>query len=551
VTFRPSRVRLTLAGQLLLLQLLIVVAVLVVVGAIGVVQANQAFKRVEGREAQAAAQTLAAQPLIRANLADPAEPGTDTALAAESEKNRSLSAASLVAVARRDGVVVVASDPSLIGRAMPTGDEAVLAGGSWRGTLDINGRRMTVAQEPVYAPESGDVVGSVTIGRDVPSAFEIVQDSIPNLVAYVGVASALGIAGSFLLSRRIKRQTLGLEPSEITGLVEHREAMLHGIKEGVIALDPSTRIGMVNDSALSLLGLPLDCVGRRLEDVGIDEQVADVLTHDQPGPDRLVLVGDRVLAFNRMPMHLRGQVIGSVTTMRDRTELSSLEKELGATRATTDTLRAQTHEFANQLHTISGLLQLEEYAEVRRYVDGVREHRTKLYDEVTSRVDDATIAALLIAKASLASERDVSLEIDPESKLGHVDDAMSRDLTTVIGNLVDNAFDAVGITDGAHVSVRLEDDDQQVRVTVEDSGPGVSDDDRELVFMQGYSTKADSANDGRGFGLALSRLVCRRRGGDVVVHNAAGAHGGATFTATLPKARPVECPADDREGAAR
>jgi len=521
---RPRRVRLTLARQLLALQLLIVLAVLVVVGAIGVAQANESFKRVEGREAQSAAQTLAAQPLIRTDLLDPAPPGTDRALAAESEKNRSLSGASLVAVAREDGVVVVASDPSLVNTQMPTGDDAVLEGGSWRGTLTINGRRMTVAQEPVYAPGSGEVVGSVTIGREVPTTFEIVQDSIPNLLAYVGVASALGIAGSFLLSRRIKRQTLGLEPTEITGLVEHREAMLHGIKEGVIALDPSTRVALVNDSALDLLDLPPDCVGRPLDALGLDDQVKEVLTHDQPGPDRLVLVGDRVLAFNRMPMRLHGQVVGSVTTMRDRTELSSLEKELGATRATTDTLRAQTHEFANQLHTISGLLQLEEYAEVQRYVDGVREHRTKLYDEVTSRVDDPTVAALLIAKASLAAERGVALEIDPGSRMGRVDDDMSRDLTTVVGNLVDNALEAVGSTAGGRVRVRLVDDAQQ-------------------VFLQGYSTKTDSAADGRGFGLALSRLVCRRRGGDVVVDSDEG----ATFTATLPKRRS----AADRQGAAR
>lgn len=522
----------TLAGQLLVLQLLIVLGVLVVVGAIGVAQSTESFKRVEGREAQSAAQALAAQPIIRTLLLEPQDPGQDRALAAESEKNRSLSGASLVAVARADGVVLVASDPSLVGEPMSTGDETVLEGGSWRGTLSVNGRRMTVAQEPVYAPDSGSVVGSVTIGRDVPTTFEILRDSVPNLLAYLGVASALGVAGSFLLSRRIKRQTLGLEPTEITALVEHHEAMLHGIKEGVIALDGEQRITLVNDSALALLDLGSDCVGRRLDDVGLEEQVTSVLTHEQPGPDRLVLVGDRVLAFNRMPMQLNEQVIGSVTTMRDRTELSSLEKELGTTRATTNTLRAQTHEFANQLHTISGLLQLREYADLQRYVDGVREHRTKLYDEITSRIGDPTVAALLIAKVSLSAERGVTLEVDPESQVGRLDDDLSRDLTTVVGNLVDNALDAVSGAGDGYVCVLLDEDEHRVRVTVNDSGAGVPEKHRELVFTQGYSTKAE-ASDGRGFGLALSRLVCRRRGGDIAVSDSDG----ATFTATLPRQR--------------
>ena len=138
-----------------------------------------------------------------------------------------------------------------------------------------------------------------------------------------------------------------------------------------------------------------------------------MLSSRQSGSDRLLLVGDRVLALNRRPMRSHGSVIGSVTTLRDRTELSALERELGSSRATSNTLRAQTHEFANQLHTISGLLHLQEYDEVLSFVDGVRLSRTSLYDEVTSRIDDATVAALLIAKASLAGERGVQLHLQP------------------------------------------------------------------------------------------------------------------------------------------
>ena len=136
-------------------------------------------------------------------------------------------------------------------------------------------------------------------------------------------------------------------------------------------------------------------------------------------------------------------MIGTVTTMRDRTESSALEDELGTTRATTDTLRAQTHEFANQLHMISGLLELAEVEEAQQFVDGVRLTRTRPYDEVTARVADAGVAALVIAKSSLAAERGVDLRLDPDSRLGPVGEELSRDLTTVVGNLLDNALDAV------------------------------------------------------------------------------------------------------------
>ena len=529
------RRRLTLAGQFLVLQLLIVLAVLIVVGAIGYAQSTRGVEREEGRDALSAAENLAAQPIVRANVVT-AEPGLDRSLAAAGEANRTVSGASFVAITRADGTVLASSDPTLHGEVLPLDGSDVMEGRGWYGPVVIHGRELVVAHVPIQDTGSGEFIGIAAIGRDVPSAWERIENAVPNLLAYLGVASGLGVLGSFLLSRRIKRQTYGLEPIEIAGLVEQREAMLHGIKEGVIALDPEERVTLVNDSALALLSLPADATGRRLAELDLEEQVRDVLTRKLPGADRLVLVGDRVVAFNRMPMRLRGAVIGSVTTMRDRTELSSLEEELGTSRATADTLRAQTHEFTNQIHTISGLLQLEEYDEVLRYVDGVRLSRTQLYDEVTSRVLDATLAALLIAKGSLAAERGVALKIDPRSSVGKVEGPLSRDLVTVVGNLVDNALDSVGHTESGRVRVCLHEDDQRVEVTVHDSGTGVPEEHAELVFTQGYSTKADTGGQGRGFGLALTRLVCRRRGGDVTVENDAGAR----FVAVLPKLEPSQ-----------
>ena len=525
----------SLAGQYLVLQLLIVLAVLVAVVAISLAQSAATFERVEGRRALSAAEALGNNPAVRSLLPD-AQPRVGAALPAVAEAVRTLSGSSQVALAKLDRTVVASSDPGLLGGKLDIGASRVMEGRAWTGVVAESNAAVLSAHVPVL-DDAGKMIGIAAISRNYPTTLERLGDAVPNLLTYLGVASVLGVAGSLLLSRRVKRQTLGMEPSEITGLVENREAMLHGLKEGVVALDPNERITVANDSARELLGLPADCVGKKVSSLPVDPALKAVLTRDQPDPDQLVLVGERLVVANRVPIRSRGRDIGSVTTLRDRTELSSLERELGATRTATDTLRAQAHEFANQLHVISGLIQIGEYDSVVQFVNGATVDRTRLNDEVTSRIQDPALAALLIAKSSLATERGVALQLDPESALHPVSDELSRDLTTVVGNLVDNAFDAVtGLPDAA-VRVLVEEGRDartgagQVTVTVRDNGPGVPEKAVEEIFRQGFTTKEVGPADGRGFGLALSRVVCRRSGGSLTVAN----HNGAVFTARFTR----------------
>lgn len=531
----------SLAGQYLVLQLLIVLAVLVAVAAISLAESAASFERTEGRRALSAAEALGNNPTVR-ELLPTAEPRAGSSLPAVAESVRTVSGSAQVALAKLDRTVVTASDPDLLGKTLPLGDSRVMEGRAWTGVLGSGNGSVLSAHVPVL-DDSGKMIGIASISRNFPSTLERLGDAAPNLLTYLGVASVLGIAGSLLMSRRVKRQTLGMEPREISGLVENREAMLQSLKEGVVALDPHERITVANQSARMILGLPDDCVGKPLGTLPVDPALKVVLAREQPEPDQLVLVGDRLVVMNRVALKSHGRDMGSVTTLRDRTEMSSLERELGATRTVTNTLRAQAHEFANQLHVISGLLQLEEYESVIQFVNGATVDRTRLNDEVTSRIQDPALAALMIAKASLATERGVELRLDPRSALPRVPEELSRDLTTVAGNLVDNAFDAVTGLPGATVSVLVEDAGDEVRVTVRDNGPGVPEGAAEEIFQQGFSTKESASStkgqgpgDARGFGLAISRVICRRTGGGLTVSNDDGAVFAARFMkgATLP-----------------
>lgn len=521
--------KISLAGQLLILQLGIVLVVLVAVSAVSIAQAQASFREVQGRRIQSVAERAAATPLVTDHLLDPTQ---RTALAASIDGYRELADASYAVVAGTDRRVLASSEPDQDSRFVDLHGSNVLQGRAWEGVVAENGVRSVVAHVPVLDNDSARTVGFVVVGANIPGFWDSLGSAVPDLLTYLGVASILGVAGSLLLARRVKRQTLGLEPRAITRLAEHRDTMLHGLKEGVIGLDPHQRVTLANDEAMRLLDLPPDSVGRTLEELGVGGRLHEVLTGQTEGQDQIVLLGERVLTLNRAPVASRGRDIGSVTTLRDRTELVSLQRELDVTRTTTDTLRAQAHEFRNQLHTISGLIELEEYHEVVRYVSRLTRSQARLNDKVTSLIEDPAVAALLIAKASQAGERGIQLRISDGTRLGQVDELLSADLATVVGNLVDNAVDAIGHSPDGWVAVQIAQENGHVRVCVSDSGPGVAPELAEEVFEHGYTTKAAS-NGQHGIGLALIRMVCARRGGQVSVRN----DDGAVFTAELPVSR--------------
>ncbi|WP_285494027.1 ATP-binding protein [Actinomadura sp. NBRC 104425] len=539
---------------MLVLQLAIVVMVLLAVAAISLAQSEATFNRVEGRRVVALAEQLAANPLVRSRLARPAPHET---LAPLVQSTLTESGVSSVTVADAGGRIVSATDPTVIGARMPLGAGAA-AGRGWSGELTLGGSRELVAQVPVLGEAEGTLgrqLGIVMIGEESPTVWQRLAGASSDLLVYLGLASGLGVAGSWLLARRVKRQTLGLEPREIAGLAEYREAMLYGIAEGVVALDPQHRITLVNEMGRRLLDLPAGCVGQSLAELGIGGRLRDVLTGAHDGADdgaddgvqrrdEVVIRRGRVLVMNRMTVEKDGRVLGSVTTLRDRTELARLERELGSFRSTSELLRAQAHEFANQLHTISGLIQIGEQDEVVRYIRALKQHRQALDVTLSRRVRDGAVAALLMAKSSLAAERRVALRISERTALDRLAPEDAADVATVVGNLVDNAVDAAasagaasgnmsGGTTGtggdAWVEVELRQDASSVEIVVRDSGPGVAPELAQEVFSHGFTTKA-AQEGGRGIGLALTRLVCERHGGEISVTNTPE---GAMFVARM------------------
>jgi two-component system CitB family sensor kinase len=542
------RLHLPLASQLVVVQLILIGAVLVAVSAVSVEITRLGFALDEGRRVLTLAEDLAGNPVVRIRDADQA----GSTLPAAVTTLQTVTGVDLVMIADTSGKVVASTDALLTDEVVPWPELLAAPGRSHSGSIELQGTPYLIAAAPILSNPGADQpvrqLGIALVGQQSPTRFESLATAAPTLLTYLGAALLLGVGGSLLLARWIKRGTLGMEPAEIAALAEQREAIFAGIAEGVIALDTHNRITVANEPAIKLLSLPADPVGASLDDLAITGRLRDVLTGVAGvEPDAVVLRSGRVLVLNRMPVSQAGQTLGSVTTLRDRTQLAELERELGSFQGTTDLLRAQAHEFANQLHTISGLIQIGDYEEVVGYVRTLVASRAAVDLTIAQRVGDPSVAALLVAKSAQAADRRVELKVGPGTALEPLDPQSSFDVATVIGNLIQNGVDAVTSSPGASapphgsigwVEIDVRQTDDVVEIRVHDSGPGVASTIASEVFEHGFTTKA--AHDGeRGIGLALIRRICRTRGGDVEVRDTdAGAEFAAWMTvrAAPPKA---------------
>ncbi|WP_188317000.1 ATP-binding protein [Solihabitans fulvus] len=516
-----------LSTRILVSQLTILIITMVIGFVLYAQQTRATLDTQYEQRALAIAETVAALPQVRAAVAAGADPsGTVQALAEQIRHD--VDAVRYVVVIDRDGIRLSHPTPAQIDKKI---EEPVVAlDGHTHVRTDpgslgdsANGRA------PVFGSD-GRPIGEVSAG--------ILEDRVvgqwwlelPPVALYTALALCFGAAVSLLLARRLKKTTFGLELHEIASLLQEREAMLHGVREGVVTFDQDGRVTLINDEARRLLGLPGSAIGQRLDALLPDGCLRDVLSGSVEGTDQIVLTDEHCLVVNRMAVNLRGQALGAVATLRDRTETEGLLRELTSTRGLTDALRAQQHEFANRLHTIAGLLELGRTDEALDYLTDTSGIAEGFAESVSDKIGDPMVAALVVAKASVAAERDVALLLTEDS---FVDGLLAERhaVVTILGNLIDNAIDAAaGGPSPAHVTIRLRSEADQLFIRVSDTGPGIPVGADDSIFQSGFTTKPTRANLDRGLGLAIVRRLARRLDGQITVSEGPG----PVFTVTLP-----------------
>lgn len=487
-----------------------------------------------GARALRVAETVAAIPSIRYAF-DDKEPWK--VIQPIAEEVRIKTGAEYVVVGNKDGIRYSHPIPERIGKEMVGGDNGpVLEGKSIISEAVGSLGPALRGKTPVF-DDQGNVIGVVSVGF-LKEKIENITDGYRNRVILITLITFfIGIIGAILIARMVKKAILGLEPHEIAALYVEKNAILESIREGIIAINHRGIVTMFNDAAGSILGLPKagEVIGKKIHNVLPPSRLLEVLHSGTAQYDQKMWVGENEIITNRIPIHNSyGEVIGAVASFRNKSEIFKLGKELSQVKEYAEALRAQTHEYSNKLHMISGLIQLESYQEAIDLIISESNTHHNLVKFVMKEFPDPMIGGLLIGKFNRAQELKVKLEIDRESSFKDIPGDLDRDLlVTIIGNLIDNAIDAVmmrqDITE-KKVKVFFTDLGTDLIIECEDNGMGIKEEHRDRVFAQGFSTKS---GEQRGIGLYLvHRSVAKLKG---YVTFSGNSEGGTLFTVALPK----------------
>ncbi|QUH00818.1 sensor histidine kinase [Saccharopolyspora erythraea] len=521
---RPGR-GWSLSRRLFVLQIVVVAFVVLGGAALSWYDARRQAEDAATGEVVSVARAVASLPAVRAAMG---RPDASAELQPLAEDVRTATGVAFVTIMTPEGIRYTHPDPTRIGRPFIGHIDQARTGlvftETYTGSLGPSVRAVV----PVFG-DGGQVRGLVSVGIHMRVLTAEVRGHVTALVLVAAAALAMGGALTYLVNRRLARHTHGLTPAELSRMYEYHDAILHAVREGLLLVSPSGRVTLCNDGAAFLLSAqPSEVEGALVSELGLPEQLADDLASGHAVRDEVHLTDDRVLLVNSSAVRSGGRDLGSVVTLRDHTELQALSGELDTLHGFSESLRSQAHESANRLHAVVSLIELGRAEEAAGLATAELELAQQLTDRVVGAVSEPVLAAVLLGKSAEASERGVEVVLSEDTEIddsvsGQVD---SRDLVTILGNLIDNAVEATQDAADPKVVVTARRTGAELMIRVADNGPGIDPEAAQRVFQRGWSTKDGS----RGLGLALVGQSVRRYGGTVEV----GDDGGAVFTVRLP-----------------
>ncbi|AOZ89506.1 two-component system sensor histidine kinase DcuS [Bacillus xiamenensis] len=437
-----------------------------------------------------------------------------------------------VVVMDMNGIRKTHPNPQKIGKRFAGGDEKpALQGKEHISTASGTLGRSMRAFVPVYNKD-GKQLGAVAVGITLKEIDLIIHQNLIPLYFVTSLSLLSGIIGALIVARKVKKIMFGLEPDEIATLLKERSAMLESTKEGILAVDQHGKIKLANAEAKRLfhnMGIMVDPREQDVQALLPSSGLKQVIETRKPLLDRDVRMNGLELVFNEVPITVKGEIVGAIATFRDKTEVKHLAEQLSGVKMYANALRAQSHEFMNKLHVILGLVQLKNYDDLGTYIKDIAIYQQTETNEIINHVKNSVLAGFLLGKQSYIREQGATLEVICSTQVPNSEDpSVTHDLITVIGNLLNNALDAVSHTKNKNISISFRYVQEQLHIEITDTGVGLTKEEQEMMFEQGFSTKGED----RGFGLYFVDQSIKKLNGHLIVTSEKGE--GTTFSLRIP-----------------
>lgn len=383
-------------------------------------------------------------------------------------------------------------------RVLKTGEQYVSTAS---GTLGVSVR----AFAPIFDDDNKQI-GAVAVGMLYNKFDNEVYTKMYKFIPIVLMGLILGVSGAIALSYNIKKAIFGLEPEEIALNLKQKEIVIENIKEGLIAVDNNGYITLFNEEASRILGLKESDIGKPINNFTYESMALTVLNNGKSLTNVEIKVrpGLNIMCKYSIIRGFKNQILGLVITFEDLTEVRKMAEELTGIRKMAWSLRAQNHEFMNKLHTISGLIQLEEYDEVIKFINVIVESKRSITAIISDKIKNVSLAALILSKYSKCEEARINLIIDDNSKVTKLPQYMtSEELVSVVGNLIENSIDAVKNDGTGEIYVKIFEEEEQMKIIIKDNGCGIPEDMKASIYNMGSTSKAGE----RGFGMYIVKKI--------------------------------------------
>ncbi|MBZ9687751.1 sensor histidine kinase [Clostridium estertheticum] len=498
------------------LTIFISIIIFIVIGGIGIVTYYQAQNSVEtqmGNNAMDLAVTIASIDIIEETLATSKDYQT---VQKTIESFRKKTRFQYIIVMDMKGIKYSYPYGNSLGKKYTDGgEERVLTNGVSYVAKDRNVLITAIrAFVPIYY--NGEQVGAVLVGLLTDTVYAELSFHVLCLKISLVGGLILGIVGAVILSNTIKKSIFGLEPKEIALLLGQRDLILQNLKNGIIAIDKDGQVILFNKIAKEILKLEDENIGKSVANLNLNytDEMMEVLRTQEAVYNQEIKMrpGKTLMCSHTLLKNHKEEIIGVVSSFQDLTEVKNMADELTGIKKMTCALRAQNHEFMNKLHTISGLIQLEEYNEAVEYISHISKLRGEVSDILSKRIKNTHIAGLLLAKYNKATEAKISVEIDSNSYLDKIPENITVDeICSVIGNLIENSIEELVKFENGKISIRLISNNEALRIRIQDNGPGINENIIDKVFKRGFTTKTGN----RGFGLSIVKQIVDYAGGDI------------------------------------